>query len=155
MLWLCRPGGTPNSDGSMVNATVTASVSCRNWPHSVLTRQQHYGISKCCAVHRRTKYSPAIKQATHIQHAQQSVDDTRLSSNAGDASRASVRLICCVNVCPPDKYRFGCLPQLAVRLIEALAALVLVGQPLPAMAGEIIQGMPRVADGDTLQVRRH
>ncbi len=138
----------------MVNATLTASVSRRNWPHSVFTRQQHHNISKCCAVHRRTKYVPVIKQANHIQHAQQGVNDTRQGSS-GDASRASVRSIRCDIVCPPDKHRFGCLPQLAVRLVEALAALVLVGQPMPAMAGEIIQGMPRVADGDTLQVRRH
>jgi len=154
VLWLCRPGGTPRSDGSMVNATVTASVSCRNWPHSVLARQPHHGLSNCCAVHSRTKHVSAIKQATHIQHAQQSVVDTSLSSS-GDTSRASVRLIHCDNVCPPDINRFGCLPQLAIRLVEALAAVVLVGQPVRAMAGEIIQGMPRVADGDTLQVCRH
>lgn len=135
----------------MVNATVTASVSGRNWPHSVLTRQQYHGLSKCCAVHRRTTHVPAIKQATHIEHAQQSVDDTRQSSSV-DASRASVRLMWCDKLCPPDKHRFGCLPQMAVRVVEALAALVLVGQPVPAMAGEIIQGMPRVADGDTLQI---
>ena len=133
----------------MVNATVTPSVACRNWPHNVLRRQQHHGVTKNCAVHRRTKCLLAIKQTTHIQHAQQRVDDTR--NNAGDASRAFVR---CDIVCPHDKHRLGCLPQLAVKLFEALAALVLVGQPLPAMAGEIIQGMPRVADGDTLQVRR-
>ncbi|DBA90564.1 TPA: hypothetical protein ACH3X1_003806 [Trebouxia sp. C0004] len=137
----------------MVNATVTASVSCRNWSHSVLKRQQHHGISTCYTVRRRTTYVPAIMQATHMQHAQQSVDDKRQSSSiARDTSRVSVRLIRCDNVCPLDKHRFGCLPQLAVRLVEALAALVLVGQPSPAMAGEIIQGMPRVADGDTLQI---
>jgi len=156
VLWLCRPPGTPNSDGSMVNATVTASVSCCNRSHRVSTRQQHHRIPKCCAMHRRTNHVPAIKQAAHIQHAQQSINDTRQSSsNAGDATQASVRLIRCDNVCPPETHRFGCLPQLAVRLVEAFAALVLVGQPLPAMAGEIIQGMPRVADGDTLQVRQH
>ena len=138
----------------MVNATVTASVSGRSWPHSVLARQPHHGLSNCCAVHRRTKHVSAIKQATHIQHAQPSVVDTSLSSSE-DTSRASVRWICCDNVCPPGVNRFGCLPQLAVRLVEALAAIVLVGQPVPAMAGEIIQGMPRVADGDTLQVWRH
>ncbi len=138
----------------MVNATLTASLSRRNWPHSVLTRQQHHNISKCCAVHRRTKSVPVIKQANHVQHAQQGVNAVRQSS-IGDASRASVRSISCEILCPPDKHRFGCLPQLAVRLVEALAALVLVGQPMPAMAGEIIQGIPRVADGDTLQVCRH
>lgn len=107
----------------------------------------------CCAAHRRTKHVPAIKQATHKQHAQQSIDDTRQrSSNAGDAFQAYAPLVRCGNLRPPDGRRFGCLPQLAVRLVEGLAALVLVGQPLPAMAGEIIQGMPRVADGDTLQI---
>lgn len=110
----------------------------------------------CCAAHRRTKHVPAIRQATHKQHAQQSIDDTRQrSSNAGDAFQAYAPLVRCGNLRPPDGRRFGCLPQLAVRLVEGLAALVLAGQPLPAMAGEIIQGMPRVADGDTLQVRRH
>ena len=38
------------------------------------------------------------------------------------------------------------------RLVGALAAFVLASQSLPATAGEIIQGTPRVADGDTLQV---
>lgn len=42
--------------------------------------------------------------------------------------------------------------KLSCRLVELLAAVVLTAQPLPAQAGEIIQGMPRVADGDTLQV---
>ena len=38
------------------------------------------------------------------------------------------------------------------RLAEITACLSLMTQPFPAQAGEIIQGMPRVSDGDTLQV---
>ena len=44
------------------------------------------------------------------------------------------------------------LVKLSCRFVEVIAAVVLTTQQLPAQAGEIIQGMPRVADGDTLQV---
>ena len=42
--------------------------------------------------------------------------------------------------------------RLARKVVEAIAAFILVAQPLPVLAGEVIQGVPRVADGDTLQV---
>lgn len=38
------------------------------------------------------------------------------------------------------------------RFVEITACLSLMTQTFPAEAGEIIQGMPRVSDGDTLQV---
>lgn len=38
------------------------------------------------------------------------------------------------------------------RLVEVIASLSLMTQPFSAQAGEVIQGMPRVSDGDTLQV---
>ena len=38
-------------------------------------------------------------------------------------------------------------------LLQAVAAATILAQPIPAWAGEVIQGVPRVADGDTLQVR--
>ena len=37
-------------------------------------------------------------------------------------------------------------------LLQGLAAATVLVQPTPAWAGEVIQGVPRVADGDTLQV---
>lgn len=45
------------------------------------------------------------------------------------------------------------LETTSCRLVEMTASLILMTQPLPAQAGEIIQGMPRVSDGDTLQVQ--
>lgn len=44
------------------------------------------------------------------------------------------------------------LERVSCGLVEALAVFALVAQPLPALAGEIIEGIPRVADGDTLQI---
>ena len=43
--------------------------------------------------------------------------------------------------------------SLASTILQAVAAAVILVQPTPAWAGEIIQGIPRVADGDTLQVQ--
>lgn len=43
--------------------------------------------------------------------------------------------------------------RLAHKVVEAVAAFILVAQPLPVLAGEVIQGVPRVADGDTLQIQ--
>lgn len=39
----------------------------------------------------------------------------------------------------------------ASSLLQILAAATILAQPSPAWAGEVIQGTPRVADGDTLQ----
>ena len=42
--------------------------------------------------------------------------------------------------------------RLACKIVQVLAAFAIVSQPLPGIAGEIIEGLPRVSDGDTLQV---
>ena len=44
------------------------------------------------------------------------------------------------------------LVKVSCRLVGTIATLSLMTQPLPAQAGDIIQGMPRVSDGDTIQV---
>lgn len=40
-------------------------------------------------------------------------------------------------------------------LLQGLAAAIVLVHPTPAWSGEFIQGIPRVADGDTLQVQHH
>lgn len=140
----------------MVNARlhVTTSCQCYQCPQRLQSRHQISRMSEVSRrLHRRTEANAVIKQACTLHSARRLAalelpngSTTRLELHGTKCNR------CSDDICPSGNGLFGCFPHLASRLLEALAALVLVAQPAPAIAGEIIQGTPRVADGDTLQV---
>jgi len=97
-----------------------------------------------------------IKQACHTYPARTSLKTAQKQSTPALAVGGAKHPTRNESISWPANPSCGCYPQSLVRLtsrvVEALAAFALVTQPLPALAGEIIQGTPRVADGDTLQV---
>lgn len=144
--------------GNMVNARLHATISCQFYqrPQGLQARHQTSRVFEVNRrFHRRTAATAVIKQACrcHLHCARRL---PVLEHPKGSVRRLEMHGKTCNN-CSDDTCRsknglFGCFPHLVLRLVEALAALVLVAQPMPAIAGEIIQGTPRVADGDTLQV---
>lgn len=104
----------------------------------------------CC-----TRSPSRVPLIQHLCHSQQADTKAGLLRRPSGAQRLSVRA---------EAQRFSVRPEApgtqlagkwrsaaASSLLQVLAAATVLAQPGSAWAGEVIQGMPRVADGDTLQ----
>lgn len=141
----------------MVNApTIAAGVcQCRPWPQRTRP-SKHVGLAYNLSPKSLTgtvclKY----RQVCH-KRAQWSALTRRGASGSGHPSDG-IQLVRCSGSTQTSMWSPANLAELLVkiscRLVETVAALSLVTQPAPAHAGEVIQGMPRISDGDTLQVK--
>ena len=139
----------------MVNAPTMAAAACQHQPWPQRTKPSKH-LSYACAL--SFKARPGIvrlkyRQVCH-QRAQCSAV-TRSSASSSGHSSDGIQFMRCSGssqICRSPANLAELLVTVSCRLVGTIAALSLVTQPAPAHAGEIIQGMPRVSDGDTLQV---
>lgn len=129
----------------MTSASCTPIVACHRRPvltrsHALSTSHLRSAARVCCI--RQDATSCLLRLACcklhKIRSAGQRRDSPRLQITFATPSAAESAV----------KRR----NSVASTILQALAAAVILVQPASALAGEVIQGIPRVADGDTLQV---
>ena len=142
----------------MVNAYLHASPSC---PYHTLplgrrtqaSQRNTFGASQ--AIYWRNGHQQPIKQTCHKHRIRWCAAERGPQGVSIHASHCDKHRSCNASACPAGirlPSVLTLLERVSCGLVEALAVFALVAQPLPALAGEIIEGIPRVADGDTLQV---
>lgn len=140
----------------MVNAPTSAAAACQRqpWPQRT-TPSKHFGVAcNLSAKSRpgtvRLKYGQVCRQPAQCSAV------TRSSVTGSGHSSDGMQPVRCSGSSQTSAWSPANLAELLLevssRLVETVAALSLVTQSAPAHAGEIIQGMPRISDGDTLQV---
>lgn len=148
----------PASPSIMVNASSTTAAVYRlqAWPQRANHGKSHQRVPCACkstptprsagggAVNiRRLRCSAAIPNST--TGSVLTCSNSRQTSHKGSGPSHACTSRLPINLA-------ALLLKVSCRLIETLATVSLLTHPLPAMAGEIIQGSPRVSDGDTIQV---
>ncbi|KAL3144151.1 hypothetical protein ABBQ32_003939 [Trebouxia sp. C0010 RCD-2024] len=142
----------------MVNASSTTAAVYRlqAWPQRANHGKSHQRVPCACkstptprsagggAVNiRRLRCSAAIPNST--TGSVLTCSNSRQTSHKGSGPSHACTSRLPINLA-------ALLLKVSCRLIETLATVSLLTHPLPAMAGEIIQGSPRVSDGDTIQI---
>ena len=142
----------------MVNAPTVTAVGCQHqaWPqpakyskHNLACKippHSHPAGVRVATVRQvsRHRVQTLCSAATHS-----SVSSSSCSSNGIQLVKGSGSSWTCKRL-PASLAEL--LVTASCRLLGLTASLSLMTQPFPAQAGEIIQGMPRISDGDTLQV---
>lgn len=135
----------------MVNAPTIVAAACQH--QAWLQRGKH---SKSCS--NAFKFTPRSRpsgvRAVCIQQLRCSATNQSTGSRSACLDNRLQNLTGSEpnHVCIRSPNLAEVLLKVSCRLIEALATLSLLTQPLLAVAGEIIQGTPRISDGDTIQV---
>ena len=140
----------------MINAVLHASGPCQ-YQTSVQNLQGRY-TSMCVAEKTSTQHrpSPEVNRACRTRILFREYRRPAASRIAVHQTSRKSAGCCFADLARSEPASRACsspplwASRATCRLIEAIAAFALVAHP--AMAGEIIQGTPRVADGDTLQV---
>lgn len=142
----------------MVNAFSTAAAVYPHqaWPQRANHGKSHQRVPCAC----KCTHTPRPVGGGALNTRQPRCSAAQLKSTTGSVLTRSNNSQTRFKSLKPS---YACTPRLPVelaalllkvscRLIETLATVSLLTHPLPAMAGEIIQGTPRVSDGDTIQV---
>ena len=141
----------------MVNAPANAAAACQRqlWPQRTKP-SKNPGLA-CNLSPKSRPGTVRLKNRQVCQHrAPQCSAVTRRSAGGPRRSSDGIQLVRCSGCSMIPMWSPANLAELLVkvscRLVGTIAALSLVTHPAPAHAGEVIQGMPRISDGDTLQV---
>lgn len=141
----------------MVNAPTVAAAACQRQPWPQRTKPSKTLGLEC---NFSPKSRPGTVRLKYRQLCQQRAPQcsavTRSNASGSGHWSDGIQLLRCSGSSMTPMWSPANLAELLVkvscRLVGTLAALSLVTQPAPAHAGKIIQGMPRISDGDTLQV---
>ena len=142
----------------MVNApTAAAAAVCQHqaWPQGANHSSCRQPVP--CVLKFAPRSRPVGAGAIHIRlpRCTAAMPSTRSVSSCSNNSRQSLKGSrsgqSCTSTSSPNHFA-ELLLKASRRLIETLATVSLLTHPLPALAGDIIQGTPRVSDGDTIQV---
>lgn len=140
----------------MVNAPPMAAAACQRQPWPQRTKPSRT-LGLACNFSPKSRPGTVrlkYRQVCHQRAPQCSAVTCSSASGSGHSSDGKQLVRCSGSSqncrLPADLAEL--LVKVSCRLVGTIAALSLVTQPAPAHAGEIIQGMPRISDGDTLQV---
>ena len=141
---------------SMVTPPTITAAGCqhRAWPQ----RAEHSKLNLACKFYPKSRPGGVgTAPVRQVCRPRQCSAATHNSVSSSSCSSNEIQLVKGLGSSRACKRLPGSLAEVLVtascRLVEITASLSLITQVFPAQAGEIIQGVPRVSDGDTLQVQ--